>query len=1069
MQVKSRVALGLLVSVLDLAMWPAIGADIYDENDLFEILSDENARAGTYSLGGDITVTRRMTDASGHDLFSVFTGELLGNGRTIEFQVAPILSGGKFENVRFAGVQSFSAYDVCFSSCVFATGLGTVDHCLFSGCTAENGVSFCQHAENKTEFEKCRSVGAPIAMEADGECRFNNCHAAESMVYDSSAGIFSRHLGGIVGKATSCEIESCSWDGGTQRVLIGGYPVGGIVGDAVKCKIANCQCMGNVKSVSGSCGGIVGNASECDISGCSFTGMVLGEGDSFGGLAGIINGGSLRDSTCVVEVSTTGNGVGGVVGKARDDVKIENVVAEVKVLGGKYDIGGFVGHVQSASITRCSVKGEVSTETSVGEDSLHAYGGFAGSSNGATRFQACSASCAVKLASVDSFAAGGFVGKSEIGAYDQCCATGDVSAGHDVGGFAGSLGNNGMSVFENCFATGEVEAVKPGGGAAAFIGDLFDSRDVHYSVVNCFAAGKVKATSSNPEYLSPCQGGLSPVITSKNMPGIPAVDIPNIPGLPESIGNGGGVMGITGKATASFWNTENTGMSVSGLMGEGKTLSEMKNSKTYTDAGWDFSVVWEMSQCYPRLRNCNADGKSSEANAKKVVVEFFLQIDPLLNASSSNGNYCQWSVDGYTWYGNRQEVYLNPGRHVLRFKSLTPYFENPDTMELLVDSSDAEPKMIRIFNPTRNYLKVQAVTDSAEDDFDPKLAYWYVEASTGTSIGSMENGDATHHRVDELVTIAGGNHKLAFGYDAPADSKWDWQPVDKEWSDVVVQVEKMAGGVFENTKIWPWTIKFHAVPKTPAGNGGRPTGGNENFRPASVYSATKAQTLHGSVYNGSTLVGIIDLKVGKPNKKNEARISGSITLRGGERISLTAVKAVVSTTTVSTFSIPIKNYGSMSVTLGAEGFVATSTEGWKLRTAKVGGPENGRMVFKMGVYPIWIDNSSWPVLKEYLPMSQEFTADKGKWKFPKGASISLKKGTFVVSKGGEANLSAMKLTSNPKKGTFKGSFKVYTSNRAKLRKYSASVNGVVADGEYSAWIVVKKVRGNFTGVISAVR
>ena len=44
----------------------------------------------------------------------------------------------------------------------------------------------------------------------------------------------------------------------------------------------------------------------------------------------------------------------------------------------------------------------------------------------------------------------------------------------------------------------------------------------------------------------------------------------------------------------------------------------------------------------------------------------------------------------------------------------------------------------------------------------------------------------------------------------------------------------------------------------------------------------------------------------------------------------------------------------------------------------------------------------------------------------------------------------MKLTYTPKKGTFKGSFKVYalegTGKATKLKKYTIKVSGVVADG-----------------------
>ena len=158
----------------------------------------------------------------------------------------------------------------------------------------------------------------------------------------------------------------------------------------------------------------------------------------------------------------------------------------------------------------------------------------------------------------------------------------------------------------------------------------------------------------------------------------------------------------------------------------------------------------------------------------------------------------------------------------------------------------------------------------------------------------------------------------------------------------------------------------------------------------------------------------------------------------------------------------------MTVTLGAEGFVARSSENWEISTASIGGDESGNFVFKMRRYPVWIDNPSWQIIHEYLPMEQKFTSVKGKWKFARGAVVMMKKGVITVKPGGEGNLSAMKITNYPKKGTFKGTFKIYTTNGIKLRKYSGTVTGVVADDVYSAWVTIKKVRGTFTGEIQII-
>ena len=60
------------------------------------------------------------------------------------------------------------------------------------------------------------------------------------------------------------------------------------------------------------------------------------------------------------------------------------------------------------------------------------------------------------------------------------------------------------------------------------------------------------------------------------------------------------------------------------------------------------------------------------------------------------------------------------------------------------------------------------------------------------------------------------------------------------------------------------------------------------------------------------------------------------------------------------------------------------------------------------------------------------------------------KGLIVDTSKGKTNLSSMKLTYAPKKGTFKGSFKLYelqgSGRGTKLKKYTVNVSGVVADG-----------------------
>ena len=58
----------------------------------------------------------------------------------------------------------------------------------------------------------------------------------------------------------------------------------------------------------------------------------------------------------------------------------------------------------------------------------------------------------------------------------------------------------------------------------------------------------------------------------------------------------GGLVGHNGgTVTACFWDNETSGLSTSDG-GEGKTTAEMKTKATFTDAGWDFTTIWNITE-----------------------------------------------------------------------------------------------------------------------------------------------------------------------------------------------------------------------------------------------------------------------------------------------------------------------------------------------------------------------------------------------------------------------------------------------------------------------------------------
>ena len=232
------------------------------------------------------------------------------------------------------------------------------------------------------------------------------------------------------------------------------------------------------------------------------------------------------------------------------------------------------------------------------------------------------------------------------------------------------------------------------------------------------------------------------------------------------------------------------------------------------------------------------------------------------------------------------------------------------------------------------------------------------------------------------------------------------------------------------------------------------------------YEAPKAVTLQGAVYDGSNVVGIVELKLGKVNeKKGTGKVSGSVMTLDGKKRMLQAFDVIgVNGTTPKTVSFKVKDFGTMSVTIGGTQF-AGSMGKYHVQSAAVGG--NWSTSGAKAYVATTAESIPAGALAELLPDGEPVVAWNGKWKFAKAASVKWAKpkqgaalperydaesgkGLVVDTSGDKTNLSAMKLTYTPKKGTFKGSFKMYalegSGKATKLKKYTIKVSGVVVGG-----------------------
>jgi hypothetical protein len=234
------------------------------------------------------------------------------------------------------------------------------------------------------------------------------------------------------------------------------------------------------------------------------------------------------------------------------------------------------------------------------------------------------------------------------------------------------------------------------------------------------------------------------------------------------------------------------------------------------------------------------------------------------------------------------------------------------------------------------------------------------------------------------------------------------------------------------------------------------------------YSAPSAMLLHGAVYDGCDVVGIVELKLGK-EKKMASKISGSVTLLDGKKHSIKAVTVSVDGASPAVGYLQVKGLGIMHVAIGGGRFAGTLPYlGVDLHVQSASACEKWSGASATASVDM-DDVSVFPgmVLTDLLPYSEAADVVNGKWKFRKAAGVKWgkpKAGTELselydpqtgkdllvnVAKG-KTNLSGMKLSYTPKKGTFKGSFKLFTlqgeGKGRKLKKYTVKVSGVVVNG-----------------------
>lgn len=174
---------------------------------------------------------------------------------------------------------------------------------------------------------------------------------------------------------------------------------------------------------------------------------------------------------------------------------------------------------------------------------------------------------------------GGLIGLSDDGCeINRCSSTGGIIANTLIAAYAGGLvGGCYYSDVAECYSTVNVTAIN--GNA---VGGLFGYIDPDTTVRDCFSRGDVIGDQEVGGLIGYTAGACT--VDDSYSTG-------SVTGNLDIGGLIGDNMGGAAIITNCFWDTETSGTAVSDG-GTGKTTSQMKTKSTFTDADWDFIVIW---------------------------------------------------------------------------------------------------------------------------------------------------------------------------------------------------------------------------------------------------------------------------------------------------------------------------------------------------------------------------------------------------------------------------------------------------------------------------------------------
>ncbi|MDD2511162.1 MAG: S-layer homology domain-containing protein [Syntrophomonas sp.] len=209
----------------------------------------------------------------------------------------------------------------------------------------------------------------------------------------------------------------------------------------------------------------------------------------------------------------------------------------------------------------------------------------------------------------------GLVGDNKDGEITNSYATGAVKGTNYVGGL---VGYNDCGEITNSYATSAVAGDFSVGG---LVGMNFDYSDDTETITDSYASGDVTGTAGVGGLVGENNNGAitnsyaTGAVTGIGDDEVDVVDVGGLVGYNEGVitnsyatgavtGTGGDVIGVgglvgindQGTITASFWDTETSGMksSAGGDDAVGETTEKMKKKTTFENKNWDFIDIWNI-------------------------------------------------------------------------------------------------------------------------------------------------------------------------------------------------------------------------------------------------------------------------------------------------------------------------------------------------------------------------------------------------------------------------------------------------------------------------------------------